>query len=97
MARKKKSTLKTTKETSQLNTSSQLVSYQGKIKLQVLKGDKVVATEYYSNNGLFPLFKFISLALAGQYYEDLRPNKIALFYYNNESANHSYPSPSDFN
>ena len=79
MARKKKETKKIETTQTPINTEAQSLKYQGKIKLQVLHGNKVISTKDYSNNGLPSLFKYLSYALAGQYYESLRPRKICIF------------------
>jgi hypothetical protein len=79
MARKKKETNRVENIQTSINTEAQSLKYQGKIKLQILHGNKVISTKDYSNNGLPSLFKYLSYALAGQYYESLRPRKICIF------------------
>lgn len=76
MARKKKITKKVK---TVVDAKVQSLDYQGKVKLQVLHGDKIISTKDYTNSGLPCLFKYISYALAGQNYSDLRPCKIVIF------------------
>lgn len=77
MALKKKKLKKDLEEKLPLQTNS--LAYQGKVRFQVLHGDKVISTKNYSNNGLPDLFKYLSYALAGVQYSALRPCKVALF------------------
>lgn len=70
------------------------ISYQGKVKLQLLHGTKVISTHNYLNKGLPDLFKYISNALAGISYTTLRPCKVALFYCATETG--AYMNPATF-
>jgi len=86
MGRKKKVTIETPKEqpkeTQQKTTrqnSSASIGYQGKLNVQVRRGDKVLSNKTYHNTGNINLFRFLCQCLAGNYREDLRPYKIALF------------------
>lgn len=94
MARKKKQVAKTPKIQKNINTSTQSLSYQGKVKIQVLNGKKVIATKNYTNSGLPNLFKYISHALAGNHYASLRPCKLRIFKCNPEG---DFSTPADFN
>jgi hypothetical protein len=79
-----------TATTSQINT----LSYQGKIKLQILHGNKIISTKTCTNHGLPELFKYISHALAGTTYTALRPCKVALF---NHPSKDDHVDPATFN
>lgn len=57
----------------------QSLSYQGKVKVQIACGNKIISTKNYNNSGLPILFKFLSYVLAGHYYSHLRPCKLAIF------------------
>lgn len=76
--------------TTQVNS----LSYQGIIKFQIMRGDKIISTKTHSNNGLPDLFKYISHALAGTYHSALRPCKVALF---NCNTTGKYEKPVAFN
>ena len=95
MARKKKTAKQI--NTDLTTTQAQRLAYQGKVKVQILHGDKVVSTKNYTNNGLKPLFKYISHTLAGNYYSDLRPCKIALYNCLKTGIGETYESPNNFN
>lgn len=91
MATKKKTKLEPKDITStQLDT----LSYQGKVKFQILHGNKIISTKHYSNNGLPDLFKYLSYALAGVQYSALRPCKVAIFQCSTKDA---YADPTAFN
>ena len=94
MARKKKETKQIENIQTSINTEAQSLKYQGKIKLQILHGNKVISTRDYSNNGLPSLFKYLSYALAGQYCESLRPRKICIFKCQEEG---DLSNPTNFN
>lgn len=80
MARKKKIKQEEIKKELPAVSEKQSLQYQGKICVKTLHGDKVISTKYFKNNGLPNLFKFISHALAGSFYPDMRPCKIKLYY-----------------
>ena len=90
MAKKQKTKTLETAVATQVNT----LAYQGRIKLQVLHGDKVISTKNCNNSGLPDLFKYISHALAGTSYTALRPCKVALF---SCPTTGSYLDPTTFN
>lgn len=92
MARKQKNITLPDAVTTQVNS----LSYQGKVTVQVLHGDKVISTKKYTNNGLPDLFKYISYALAGTSYNALRPCKIALLSCPTTSG-YSNPTTFDWN
>ena len=94
MARKKK--VKQPKQ-EVVKSNSYNLSYQGKIKVQILHGNRVISTKTYTNNGLKPLFKYISHSLAGSHYSDLRPCKIMLYKCTQSEASGRYENPLDFN
>ena len=87
---------KQTKHTAQANnvtaTQNNSISYQGKVKLQLLHGTKVISTHNYLNKGLPDLFKYISNALAGVSYAPLRPCKVALFYCATDTGSYTQPA-----
>ena len=87
---------KQTKRTAQANnvtaTQNNSISYQGKVKLQLLHGTKVISTHNYLNKGLPDLFKYISNALAGVSYAPLRPCKVALFYCATDTGSYTQPA-----
>lgn len=60
------------------------LGYEGKVKVQLIKGSTIIQTKTYKNKGMPSLFKFISDSLAGTYSEKDRPSRIALFDNNNE-------------
>ena len=91
MAKKQSNRPVTAKDVTTAQTNS--LAYQGKVKLQVLHGNKVISTRNYLNKGLPDLFKYISHALAGVSYNALRPCKVALFYC---TENGQYESPTTF-
>lgn len=80
MARKKKIKQEEIKKELPAVSEKQSLQYQGKVCVKTLHGDKVISTKYFKNNGLPNLFKFISHALAGSFYPDMRPCKIKLYY-----------------
>lgn len=94
MARKKKTTKKITERLASVQASSQQIEYQGRVKLQVLHGNKIISTKAFKNRGLPNLFKYISYALAGQNYSDLRPCKICIF---KSSTTGDLSNPVNFN
>lgn len=87
---------KQTKRAAQANnmtaTQNNSISYQGKVKLQLLHGTKVISTHNYLNKGLPDLFKYISNALAGVSYAPLRPCKVALFYCATDTGSYTQPA-----
>lgn len=87
---------KQTKRAAQPNnvtaTQNNSISYQGKVKLQLLHGTKVISTHNYLNKGLPDLFKYISNALAGVSYAPLRPCKVALFYCATDTGSYTQPA-----
>ena len=89
MAKKQKNNTSQEVLTTQVNS----LSYQGRVTVQVLHGDKVITTKKYTNNGLPDLFKYISYALAGTSYNALRPCKIALLSCPNTGG---YANPTTF-
>ena len=97
MARQKKTTKKAaTKVVEKVAASeNQTLQYQGNICVKTLHGNKVISTKYFKNAGLPNLFKFISHALAGTFYPELRPCKIKLFRFTN--ADNENNSPTNFN
>ena len=57
------------------------LNYSGQIVVKVLSGNKVISKHTYHNSGRETLFKFLSLALSGNYIERQRPCQIKLFLY----------------
>ena len=66
---------RTTIESKELDS----ISYAGKIKVSVERGNKTISTREYHNTGMPNLFKFLCNALAGNYLDNLRPVQIKLF------------------
>ena len=75
-------------------SETQNLKYQGNICVKTLHGNKVISTKYFKNAGLPNLFKFISHALAGNFYPELRPCKIQLFRF--ADADNENNSPANF-
>ena len=96
MARQKKTTKKAaTKIVEKVAASeSQIIQYQGNVCVKTLHGNKVISTKNFKNAGLSNLFKFISHALAGNFYPELRPCKVKLYRYTN--ADNEDHKPSNF-
>ena len=96
MPRQKKITKKaTTKQVEKLAASElQTLSYQGNVCVKTMHGNKVINTKHFKNAGLPNLFKFISHALAGNFYPELRPCKVKLYRYTN--ADNGSNSPTNF-
>lgn len=93
MARKRKTKKQVAKAVEvSTTTNTQELNYQGKVSVKVLHGNKLVSTNSFKNKGMPDLFKFISYALAGSFYPEMRPNKIKLFYVDTNI----HRSPSDF-
>lgn len=55
------------------------IGYQGKIKVSIMCGKKVISSKVYHNRGTKKLFQFICEALAGNYRPGLRPMYIRAF------------------
>ena len=91
---KKKKTITTVLPEEITSTQLDSLAYQGKVKFQILHGDKVISTKTYSNNGLPELFKYLSYALAGVQYSALRPCKVAVFLC---SMQDDFSEPTGFN
>ncbi len=95
MARKKKTEeVKTISQPTKVE-GTQNISYAGTVNIKVQRGKRTLMTKKYNNKGMTSLFKFLCLALAGSYSDDLRPCKIKLFCY--DKANEINNSPADFN
>ena len=61
--------------------STDLVTYRGKVNVQVRKGKKVISTSTFHNEGTKYLFEFLAKCLKGDYQqvESLRPKFIKLY------------------
>lgn len=96
MARKRKNK-KQVAETVEVSatTNTQELRYQGRVKLQIMHGSRVISTRNFSNKGLPLIFKYISYVLAGQYYKDMRPTQIKLFNYKVD-PNDTSTTPNNF-
>ena len=81
MANTKKQNKNKVEQAANISSSSASLNYTGKVSVKFCKGNKVLKSKTYSNNGCGPLFKFIAQCLQGEYRqaEKLRPNKIKLF------------------
>lgn len=57
------------------------VQYSGSVSVKLKKGNKVLQTKSFKNNGRWPLFQCLSSALRGQFTEadNFRPRAISLF------------------
>jgi hypothetical protein len=93
MAKPKKPTKKATTGAVEKVAASeaQTLQYQGNICVKTLHGNKIISTKYFKNAGLPNLFKFISHALAGNFYPELRPCKIKLYRYTNADITDNKP------
>lgn len=69
MARKKK------KEQS----TRQTIAYQGKVKIQSVKGNKVYKENVYHNAGTADLFRYIANCIIGNYNQSVMPRYVRLF------------------
>jgi hypothetical protein len=77
---------------------NQSLNYIGEISIKINHGNKTISTKKYTNSGMPYLFKFLCLALAGNYTESLRPCQIKLFYYDKATLTSDYESsPANFN
>lgn len=81
MARKKNSFLENSN-----STNKDCLGYSGTIYVKVLKGKQVCSSRVFKNKGRWPLFRFFSLCLKGEYAQAgaYQPRYINLFYVNNE-------------
>jgi len=70
---------KTKEFTNIISSGVQSFGYQGKVKVSLCRGNQILSTKEYHNNGMPDLFKFLANALAGNYLSFLRPVKIKLF------------------
>ena len=52
------------------------IRYTGNITVSIQRGNKIISTKQYHNNGTALLFKFIANCLAGNYYYKARPCRI---------------------
>ena len=72
------------------NKSSDIINYQGSIKVSVVRGDKVVRKKTFKNEGRWPLFRHLVECLRGNYEEaeGNRPIVLGLFSipYNDSSS-----------
>jgi hypothetical protein len=93
MAKKKKVTTLAKKNIDKSEGINSL-TYQGKVKFQIMHGNKVISTKHFSNSGLPTLFKYLSYALTGTFYSALRPCKIALY---TTPTDGDDQNPADFN
>lgn len=65
----------------QVVVQSNTLGYQGHVQLQLVRGNKVLSTKQYHNNGMPKLWEFLAACLAGDRAEQLRPTTIKLFNY----------------
>ena len=79
MGRKKKTKdeIKTEEKQSAKNPSS-TIGYKGNIKVSIARGNKIISTKEYHNNGRDPLWRFLSYCIVGDLrgIETWRPNYI---------------------
>ena len=57
----------------------QTVKYSGKVKVCIQRGNRTIFTKQYNNSGLPNLFRFLALALSGNYTNQIMPSKLKLF------------------
>lgn len=57
----------------------QTVNYSGKVKVSIKRGNRTIITKQYHNSGLPNLFRFLALALSGNYADQIKPCKLKLF------------------
>lgn len=62
------------------------IIYQGSVKVTLKKGNKIIYSKSYHNNGGSPLFNFLTGCLAGRYQENDRPKNIRFFYASEDSS-----------
>lgn len=55
------------------------LTYEGKVTVDILLGNKVIKTVEGHNEGKQPLFEFLALCIINQYDKNRRPNFIRLF------------------
>lgn len=63
-------------------TSNNLnIGYSGKVKIDLVKGTKIIKSKEYTNTGNWPIFYFLGLCLSGEYHkaELYRPKYLRLF------------------
>jgi hypothetical protein len=74
MGRIKKTTTKSTTSNVAVNNT---VSYQGSVKVSLMKNKKIISSKIYKNTGKLPLFRFMVDCLAGDY--DVANNNLPKF------------------
>lgn len=55
------------------------IDYSGEVTVKVAHGTRVVKTLTHHNAGALPLFEFITLCLAGDYYQNKLPRYLRVF------------------
>lgn len=97
MARQKKTIKKAATKAVEKVAASEIqnIKYQGNVCVKTMHGNKIINTKHFKNAGLPNLFKFISHALAGSFYPELRPCKVKLYRYTN--ADNEDHKPANFN
>lgn len=68
------------------------ISYAGQIRVDLVRGGKIVKTIETHNSGELPLFNFIANCLAGKFYESLKPQFIHFFNVDDEQVTY-IPTP----
>ena len=55
------------------------IKYEGKVKVSIGRGKKIISSKTYHNNGGIPLFDFLLSTISGSMNEEYRPKYIKLF------------------
>lgn len=81
MARPKKKVEETKPvETKEKETkTTQGITYEGRLNVQIKRGGKTISSSTYKNTGRTKLFKFLADCMTGVYSKDSRPCKLILF------------------
>lgn len=81
MARPKKKVEETKPaETKEKETkTTQGITYEGRLNVQIKRGNKTISSSTYKNTGRTKLFKFLADCMTGIYSKDNRPCKVILF------------------
>lgn len=69
-----------------LTNSSSSIIYKGSVKIEMIRGNKVIKTITQHNQGQLSLFSFISQCLAGTFKDSLRPKILQAY----TKANNEY-------
>lgn len=59
--------------------TTQGITYEGRLNVQIKRGGKTISSSTYKNTGRTKLFKFLADCMTGVYSKDSRPCKLILF------------------